>query len=542
MEGSSWTVSTNEKDLSTVPLQDGQLGNLEMDGWGTREGARLPVGSNDMAQSGALARAILYFNISIFVWIPSELIAADSLRRVQLQTGVRIAHIRADVDGELTISPHGYRRENLAFSSDTINRLLSIQKASPVVVDEWPVAPGDRHAVQFELLEVYAADARVWVVDGGSRVEIPRSKRVHLSGVSLNDPALNVVLSIDPQSRSVRGISKGPGHDYRLVEHDGPESRRQQIVDVDDLSSDIDQQLKYGCGLDEMNWREDGLNPIVASDASSVVMKATLLRQIVVAVDTDNEFNDLKFGNNTAAAEDWIADLFAEMTVLYERDLSLRVLKGDTILRRDLDPSPQYDDDPYSATGSPASSAQLSEFGSHWSSNMGHIDRAFAMLLSGKSSSPYSSSGIAWLDGYCESQSVGGGYSVSQVFKAAGVFVTSDLRVIAHELGHNLGSPHTHCYSPPVDSCYACEGGCYSGTVSCPQGGKGTLMSYCHIGGTCGAGCGSNLPELHGTVATFMESNVSAHYSWCVTDAANDSLFTDDFESGNIGTWSGTVP
>jgi hypothetical protein len=173
---------------------------------------------------------------------------------------------------------------------------------------------------------------------------------------------------------------------------------------------------------------------------------------------------------------------------------------------------------------------------------MGHIDRAFAVLLSGKSSNPNSSSGRAWRDGYCETQSMGGGYSVSQVYLASWISVSYDAQIVAHELGHNLGSPHTHCYNPPVDYCYACESGCYSGTVSCPAGGRGTLMSYCHTSYCGGAACGSNLFELHGVVAGYMDAYVSAHYPSCVTDAAGDSLFADGFEAGTTAAWGDTVP
>jgi len=51
----------------------------------------------------------------------------------------------------------------------------------------------------------------------------------------------------------------------------------------------------------------------------------------------------------------------------------------------------------------------------------------------------------------------------------------------AHELGHILGSVHTHCFVPPVDICSSLEAanGCYDGPVEAPAGG-GSLMSYCN--------------------------------------------------------------
>lgn len=51
-----------------------------------------------------------------------------------------------------------------------------------------------------------------------------------------------------------------------------------------------------------------------------------------------------------------------------------------------------------------------------------------------------------------------------------------DTYVVAHELGHNVGSPHTHCYRPPIDCCQTQCVGCTQVVAQ-----QSTIMSYCHL-------------------------------------------------------------
>jgi hypothetical protein len=311
------------------------------------------------------------------------------------------------------------------------------------------------------------------------------------------------MVSLDPETGTLGGVVISEEGEFELAElaQAGTPSRY-ELVSVDELAArKAVGAAPWTCGIEE---GPDASHKALPADTPAPATKGmATLHTAVIAVDTDNELMWLKFSNNTAAATAYIADIFARMNVIYERDLNVRLLQGHTILRVATDPYHQ------SSTGS-ADGAKLVEFGNYWAASYAWVDRALAMMLSGKQGASNVASGIAWLDGLCSSYT---SYSFNQVFKVD--YNHGDAGLIAHELGHNFGSHHTHCYETPIDECYGSESGCYSGPTSCPAAGHGTLMSYCHHLSGCG-----KTQVFHPRVIAHLDGDTARAAGVCLFEAA----------------------
>ncbi|CAM2009800.1 M12 family metallo-peptidase [Acanthopleuribacter pedis] len=195
----------------------------------------------------------------------------------------------------------------------------------------------------------------------------------------------------------------------------------------------------------------------------------------------------------------YISDLFAYISAIYEAEVDTHLVIADTDVWTTAN-------DPWQST---STGCQLSEFGRYWSRNRADRPRTIAHFLSGKNSG----GGVAWVGVLCrgpwmsnpnsscpelgtERDLFGGPYGVSagisDRFNVDNPVIVWDITVVAHEIGHNFNSGHTHCYGgiggseEPVDKC-AGAGDCHDGPNELPcgtaGGGCGTIMSYCHIRG-----------------------------------------------------------
>ena len=198
----------------------------------------------------------------------------------------------------------------------------------------------------------------------------------------------------------------------------------------------------------------------------------TPFRRIDLAIDTDFEFTQDLFAGNTSNAVAYVITLISAASAIYTDQLNIEL--DLTYLRLWENSSDPYDNED--------TVSQLYALRGYWEDTMNDVDRDLTHLLSGRPGG-----GIAFYPGLCAPTY---GYGLSRVDGSFPSPVSDfnpsnwDIFVFTHELGHNLGAPHTHDYCPPLDQCApnGFFGECQS-TQVCRD--DGTIMSYCH---TCTGG------------------------------------------------------
>jgi len=433
----------------------------------------------------------------------------------------------------LVVGAHAAAAETLGAEQARLDRLGSMAIGESQVVGAFPDGYGGHFDIRFARIDVYAHGARIVEVTASGERELPRSARIELIG-SNSAGDVRVSLAFDPGTKALRGAGSSSSGAFSIDARETSGSAMLRVMPThESLPAGVDPQIvPTDDSLPSGRPMPDALTLSLIGASPAVTP-----RTAVVAIDTDNEFMSVRFANNTTAATSWIADLFGVMNVMYQRDLNVTLQQGTTFLRTAADP--------YSATQTPASQADLNEFGTYWQNNESSVSRDFAALLSGKSSSGLSASGIAWVNAYCATQSTGGSYSVNQIFTSTQAAVEFSARIVGHEIGHNFGAYHTHCTNTTtgaaptgtntIDQCYAGEAGsgCYSGATSCPTTGPGapagTIMSYCN---TRNPGCGSNhqnVLQFHPTQITTMSALIAQNTPSCLS-LGNDTIFANGFE------------
>ena len=233
------------------------------------------------------------------------------------------------------------------------------------------------------------------------------------------------------------------------------------------LYDDHNLQLHNGftCGTDPKKHGKGSPDTGISSNEKSA--GSNIVR---VQFEADNQMYQ-DFGSDIANVSNYITGLFNMVATIYHNEHIVTQISRIVVWNVA---------DPYNIVAGTNSGDVLNAFRAR--KNLMGITGDLAHLLSTK---PLGHGGIAWVDVLCHSET-GLRTAYSNISASYNNFplYSWTIDVVTHEMGHNLGTWHTHdCVWGPannqaLDNCFATSGGCAPGPA--PVNG-GTIMSYCHL-------------------------------------------------------------
>lgn len=226
----------------------------------------------------------------------------------------------------------------------------------------------------------------------------------------------------------------------------------------------------YKCGNEIFNLSNLSFPNLSIKSLNRIEYQDTLT--VKIAIESDYETYAF-FGNDADKATSYLLSLFTMVSNIYEREVGIKF--EISYLRVWTTPEDPYSTDKYF-------DALMTEFEDYWNKNMQSIDRNIAHFFTKRfpAGSGGSGAGLGMAFGdLCDR----GTYSfVDEGFEGDFDITPSTIYLVAHELGHNFHSLHTHdCIWPAgegntlasIDSCSTnCTGIIQNSNV-------GTIMSYC---------------------------------------------------------------
>ncbi|MEQ8770271.1 MAG: M12 family metallo-peptidase [Phycisphaerales bacterium] len=392
-----------------------------------------------------------------------------------------------------------------------------------ITLDDFPLEGHRAVDLELERFSVLAPGAQTIIVDADGNEHHVDANVALFRGAADGDPDSRVFVAVSPYG--THGFIRDRADLYAISS--GP---------VGDALADLGVRVSNAATFDVTNTprppmcgppqmlEETGVTDLLdraPEGYASIISRSAITMETQIAIDTDYEFTASKFGGDANAASAYIQTLLGGVSYIYQQELGLQfALTYSRVFTSNNDPYPS----------SPADN-RLSHFQSHWSSSMGSVQRDVAHMLTGLN--PPSWGGRAYVSALCTSSGYGASAYINGWFPDpvqnhhAGNW---DLTVMAHELGHNHGTGHTHdtfWYNPPIDRC---------GSGNCSGAFGGTLMSYCH---TCAGGMINLAMEFDDRV----KDNIAWYLDWyapcvgsptaiaCPADCdANGSLNFDDID------------
>lgn len=432
-----------------------------------------------------------------------------------------------------------------------------------------PLLHGGPETLELEKFEVWTPDAEILLFGAGGEVieRLPVPAAQYFRGRVEGQPDSLAFLSVS--SDGVEGLVYAHERKFAVTtrpSRNGAGERSLVIVETPVLDDHPLPGEGFECEVEGSTLTPPSGRPRAVTNAAgqAVALAAPVGTQrsvINIAIETDYELY-VNAGSATANVTTFIANLVGASSTIYERDLLTEIRLAYLSIHSNAS-------DPFTVV--PGSGGQttidaLLELGTRWHNAPPTPARRSAVaLISGKSMG----AGVAWIDTLCSGDfSYGGGYGGAYSY-TGGIDPPSSLAVanpnaspdytassnfwplhgFTHELGHNVGSSHTHCVALTdtqkatygvtrsfVDECYT-AGGCFGGTRMVPAE-KGSIMSYCHL--TYGDASDTRYTfGLPGEPSEVIRNNMRA-YMAAVTPSMSAITAPSNLAAGATGTASVT--
>jgi hypothetical protein len=370
-------------------------------------------------------------------------------------------------------------QRNFVVSASKAAEVLNV--ASEITLTDFPVGIGTDGAIELKR-SLPIVDGQTTFTVNGTEPYTPPSIQTFRGKVQGDEKSKVVLTIIDGNITGI--VQRGDGNRYILSPStNSKKESREHLLFNETAVQLLPSEREFHCLTSDDLVEEHGVHPTSKSVSRDRTLSNDLL-VVDVFIETDIKlYNKLNPNPETASIENVInyaVPLLAMVSSIYEEEINVTFHIVDFNV---------WDvEDPYQAGGD--IKKMLDKFAEYWSRNNGGVRRTIAHLMTGPGSTQVG--GIAYRDALCNRGRYGA-YSVSGL-KATYTYPTLnytwDVNVIAHEIGHNFASPHTHVCgfwgSAPLDSCVTTTKGPYYAEDACEKSGPakpalGSIMSYCHL-------------------------------------------------------------